>query len=619
MDSLISLSVSTGFVIVSAGIGRLISAVARSDKAPASERILVDTSVGLGAVSLVLFALSACQLLKITWGIGVAVLLVACGLAKLPHVLRDVVHPVRQSLNQSGGSISSRLTAVLLAVLAVSALVPALAPPSMTDWDSLAYHLAVPKMYLEHGGFRYINFVSHSNFPYLMEMLYLPGLALNQPSASKMMHYWTGALLILAIVVFVRRHLNAKAAPTAAVAVAGMPIVLWEATTAYVDLATALYTVLAIHLLLAYFDTYDRRYLIGCGIAAGFAASTKMTGLAVVLLAVLWLIFDRLAVERVFPWRSMLMLLGIALLVCSPWYVKSALYTGNPVYPFFYSIFDGRDWTRQLAENYSMLQKRFGTGHTLASFLMLPFDLTFRSDAFYDTPGLYVGPLFLISVPLLALGKYPSRKHLGLLLFFIAQLAIWFQLSQQSRYLIPAFAVLGILASEIAHSNDRFPITRHVLMGAVVATALFGIFTMIPLVVETAPVVLGRESRAGYLSRTLDIYDAQTFINRHLPKNAKVALFGDTRGFYLDRNYVWADAGHNVAFTRNYDSPEDLVRNLKAHGVTHAMINFRFLSSPKAANRNTRMLYQALQRGLLVRLYPPYYDDGSYVAVYKVK
>jgi len=618
VESLISFSISTGFVIVSACIGRLISAFTRSDKASASERVLIDTSVGLGVVSIVLFALSACQVLRVTWGVSAAVIFVALGSIKLPGVLSDVAHLVRQSLKRSDRSVLSWLTIALLAILAVSALIPALAPPSMADWDSLAYHLAVPKMYLEHGGFYYINFVSHSNFPYLMEMLYLPGLALNQPAASKMMHYWTGVLLVMAIVVLVRSHLNAKAAPIAAIAVAGMPIVLWEATTAYVDLATALYTVLAVHLLLTYFDTYDRRHLIGCGFAAGFAASTKMTGLTVILLIVVWLILERLAAERTFPWRSALTLLGVSLLVCSPWYVKSAVYTGNPVYPFFYSIFDGKDWTRQLAETYAMLQQRFGTGHTPASFLMLPFDLTFRPDAFYDTPGLYVGPLFLISLPLLALGKYRSRKHLGLLLFFLAQLAIWFRLSQQSRYLIPAFAILGILASELINSDDRFPIAKRVFIGAVIVTAFFGILTMIPPVMETAPFVFGRESHTGYLLRTLDIYDAQSFINRHLPKNAKVALFGDTRGFYLKRNYVWADAGHNIAFTRDYKSPEDLVRNLKTYGVTHAMINFRFLSPPRTANKNARILYQALQKGLLVKVYP-YYDDDSNVAVYKVK
>ncbi len=88
-----------------------------------------------------------------------------------------------------------------------------------------------------------------------------------------------------------------------------------------------------------------------------------------------------------------MLLMGVALLVCSPWLVKSYIYTGNPVYPFFYSVFSGKDWTGELARGYSTLQANFGLGNDFASFLLLPYNLAAYSWAFYDTPGLYVGPI----------------------------------------------------------------------------------------------------------------------------------------------------------------------------------------------------------------------------------
>lgn len=605
---MLSLVGSAIFVLLAAGVGRWLSRLTRADKCSASERLVIDAAIGLGAVSLAVFALAACQLLKMPWGLAAAVVFGALGALKLPAAVRDIVHLLRSAASR--GSVSSWLVGLLLLALAISALIPALAPPAMSDWDSLAYHLAVPKLYLTHGGFYYINFASHSNFPFLMEMLYTPWLAVGLPAAAKMMHYWTGALLVLAVVVLTRRHLSPKAAPMAAIAIAGMPIVLWEASTAYIDLATGLYTVLAVHLLLAYLDTDDRHCLVGCGAAAGFAASTKMTGITVLPMLVLWLVIDRFIQRRQFAWKSATALAGVGLLACSPWYLKTLIYTGSPVYPFFYSIFGGRDWTVQLAANYAALQKHFGMGHDAAAFLLLPYNLTLHSEAFYDTPGLFVGPIFLVFLPVLALGRYRSRASVGLLLFFLGQLLAWFALSHQSRYLIPAFGVLAAFGSCAAVCDERLRIASRALMAAFVLTALFGLVTMIPAVMNTTPVVLGSETRADYLSRSLDVYRAQDYINSHLPKDARVALFGDTRGFYLDRDYVWADPGHNTLFSRNFRSVGEFIGHLRSLGITHAMVNSRFHPPDKIIQRS-------IEEGRFQQIYPSG-DEPSKVTVFKV-
>ena len=48
-------------------------------------------------------------------------------------------------------------------------------------------------------------------------------------------------------------------------------------------------------------------------------------------------------------------------------------------------------------------------GTASASFLMLPFNLTFHSEAFYDRPGLFVGPIFLVALPMLFLAQVSAR------------------------------------------------------------------------------------------------------------------------------------------------------------------------------------------------------------------
>jgi len=615
------------------GLGRLARALWRGGNEPMLDRWVMDVALGLGILSVGYFNVAAPH--RLTPVSVCMVCFVLAGALGMPLVGYD--------LGKSLGSwrkekrIPSWQTVswvILFASLALMLMIPALAPPTGDDWDSLAYHLAMPKLYLQHHGFYYIDFASHSNFPFLVEMLYTPALSMNQPAGAKMVHYLYGVLLILAVVMLVRKHFTPKAAPLAALAIAGMPIVMWEATTAYIDLATALYTVLAVHFLLDYFDSSDRRSLIGCAISAGFAASTKMTGLALIPMLAAWLLIDRALVVAVLRHRQAetevgrygrvakrgLMFVGVALLVCSPWYLKTLIYTGSPVYPFFYSIFGGRDWTAQLAHGYAASQAGFGMGHSFAHFVMLPYDLTFHWTAFCDKgqPWLIIGPILLVATPLLIVARYKhkaggddqsgllsaptSRKLVGLTLFFVAQLAIWFVLTQQSRYLIPAFAILAVIIAAVAYTDERFRIARIALYITFAATALFGVLMLSFNVERAAPVVFGSETQDEYLTQTLPIYSAEQWINNNAPRDAKIALFGDTRGFYLDRDYVWADWGHNKRFTRRFASVDDFIGYLKSQGITHAMVNIGALPPPGISTGTYKLVHQAIDKGRFTRV-----------------
>ncbi|MDH7602596.1 MAG: hypothetical protein QHI38_10680, partial [Armatimonadota bacterium] len=383
-------------------------------------------------------------------------------------------------------------------------------------------------------------------------------------------------------------------------------------------LATAFYTVVSVCLLLNYFDTTDRHYLTACAACAGFAASTKMTGLQLIPLLLLWLVIDRRVLERQFVLRDAVRFVVLAVAVCSPWYVKTLIYTGNPVYPFFYRLFDGRDWSLELARNYSMLQSRFGLGHSVNAFLTLPYDLTFRSDAFYDTSGLYVGPLVLAAVPVLITARYGSKKLIGLLCLFLAQAAAWFLLTQQSRYLIPDFALLAPLASGLLWRDLRLRKARAAWWAMVTTIALFGLMTLASAFSDALPYVLGLQNRSDYLMRSLDIYPAVKFANENLPARAKLALFGDTRGFYLDCDYVWADYGHNLRFSRRCASLDEFLQMLRSNGITHALVNFRFFPREREALGNTRFVYQAIRSGAFEAIYP-YSENGGSVVIFRIR
>lgn len=617
MEALVSLIVSLVILACAAGIGwSVVARLGVCGGSRAAARSVLAASTGLGVVSLALYALGIAQLFRPPWmQVGWAVLALAA-LPGLPGAARDARDALRSTAACREPACAA--STALLVILALAALVPALAPPSMTDWDSLAYHLAVPKLYLKHGGIHYISFTSHSNFPFLVEMLYTPGLALGLPVAAKLTHYWMGVLLALGAGVMAGERFGRRAGLLAALGLGGMPIVLWEAGTAYVDLATALYTLTSVYVLTQYLYKPSPGTAVACGLAAGFAASTKMTALVVIPMLGLWIAVDGLAAARRIDWKGAALFMVIALFVCAPWYARSLVYTGNPVYPFFYSIFDGRDWTAELARNYSALQGEFGVGHDVAAFLLAPYDLTFSPERFYDTPGLYVGPLMLVALPVLFLGLRRERRAVGAACFILVQYAVWFLLTQQSRYLIPVFALISVLVAWTLYDGDLLRRSRAAVWIVFAATAIFGLWTLTPAVRQSAPFVMGIQTRDQYLERALDIYSAQKWMNSNLPVGAKVALFGDTRGFYLERSYVWADYGHNAEFSREHNSANDWVHYLIHRGVTHAMVNYAFLPPPDKARGSAALLYEAVDAGLLRRVYPGG-DAPARVVVYEIR
>jgi hypothetical protein len=61
-----------------------------------------------------------------------------------------------------------------------------------------------------------------------------------------------------------------------------------------------------------------------------------------------------------------------------------------------------------------------------------------------------------------------------------------------------------------------------------------------------------------------------------MPEGEKIALFGETRGFYLDRDYMWADPGHNaiIPYARFGSDSDELLDWLKSHGIDYILVNY---------------------------------------------
>jgi len=105
---------------------------------------------------------------------------------------------------------------------------------------------------------------------------------------------------------------------------------------------------------------------------------------------------------------------------------------------------------------------------------------------------------------------------------------------------------------------------------------------------EPASFLSGREDRVAYLRRRLDYYPAVNYLNRTLPREARVLLlFAGDQGYYFDREYRFAayfsGEGLRPLLERAADG-EALYEGFAGRGLTYILTRDDLLAGYLAAN-----------------------------------
>jgi hypothetical protein len=485
-------------------------------------------------------------------------------------------------------------------------LLGTLAPPGDMDWDGLSQHLASPKIYLRHQTITPIWFDHHSHFPSTLQMLFTAGLAAGSAEAAKVIHLVCGIATALTLVVIGRRLLTPAAGHWAAFAFLTIPLTAWLGQVAYVDLAGAYFAALTLLGLLLFWRSSAVPDLALAGIAAAGGLAAKLQGLEVLgaalfaLVVIGWRAGDGL--KRIA--RNVCIFAGIGAALASPWYVKSAIWTGNPVYPFAYSTFGGKYWGPGQAAIYREHQAEFGVGspptpaeaermgplarlfsgpRSPQNLLLAPWNLVMQPAEFevvtinpvLAVTATGVGPLLLVLLPLLVLARPPGPVIQSLFALLPLWLG-WLMLMQYNRYLVPALAIAALPAGYVL-GGAFLPTAR---LARVVPRAVawcWGALALSYVALSVMPgggwrVALGLDSRAAYLEEHSECYRFGQFVNAETPPNARIALYGEPRGFYLDRDYLWAEQGHSTLIDyAGIRSGDDLLREFGRLGITHIL------------------------------------------------
>lgn len=478
-------------------------------------------------------------------------------------------------------SANDALPFAVLVVIGLLAFFAALAPSNGTDWDTIAYHLAVPKLWLAHGQIDYVQGIHHSNFPSTVEMLFVWGLKWGGQQGAKAFSLMVYVFGCLALFGLARRWYSRSAGWWAAVAFAGIPVVAWESGTGYIDVAHGLFCALGAVYAADWFRSQEvKGSLVLSGIALGFALGTKYTGLQ--------MLFATVAVVGVAAWlafgikktiASKLTVALLALAIGAPWYIKTAVFTGNPVYPFFFSKLGGKDWDAWRASIYTAEQKSFGVGSSPTKIGHAILGLGYQ-------PGRYTNPrqdqgggfptgaigfaALLAGVCAATCGRLRKEERLLLAIVGLGFL-MWFFLSQQSRYLTMLAIPLCVLGAGQVSRVRWGP----VVAGAFALQAAVTVYLVNTMQTQMQlQVVSGKVSREEYLRQTMAPFYEATLDMNALPAGSRVALYDEVFGFYLDVDYFWANPGHSMLVP--YEGMSDAmsyVEALRSLGFTHVYAN----------------------------------------------
>jgi hypothetical protein len=524
---------------------------------------------------------------------------------------------------------------VLLFFGGVSALACYLAPTGQ-QWDAISYHLADPKVFLQQGRISVLPTEHHSNFPFTMEMLFMVGLVFGDFPLANLFHWMMGVLCVVAMVSFGRKFGGVTSGWLGAVLFVTTPVALWQASIAYIDVAVGLYVLLAsfagVRATLETEEKPKQQWLVLAGLMMGFALGVKYLALLPFLFLALFLLLRRT------PVRKLAIYLVLAGAIASPWYLKNIVLMGNPVYPYMYKIFPkSRYWSEDRGRVYDSEQQGFGYSHkisqpaeTVPNLLMTPWRLFGNADKFsnageYTFMALFGGLWAGLGLAFALLRRIPREVRWVMGLGLIQVLA-WFFVAQVSRYLVSVLPLLGIGCGYVCHrllfekeAQGTLLLGQRLIIGGVlvgqVLVMLMGLL-WIPTSMRTAmqmgvmPTVISipdmiadishPEGSKSRLSRTLETFAATEWINANTGKRDGVVLFEDTRGFYLDRPYLWGNGEHSsyIPYEQFRDGGE-MNRWFREQGFRFALINLNWSSrkgDPEMPTAPVRLEREALQR-----------------------
>ncbi|MDY6791272.1 MAG: glycosyltransferase family 39 protein [Thermodesulfobacteriota bacterium] len=512
----------------------------------------------------------------------------------------------------------------LLISLSISIIILSYVPP--VSRDALTHHLAVPKLYLKHGGIYEVPELEFSYYPMNLDLLYLIPLSFGNDIIPKFIHFSFALMTAWLIFNYMKKRIDTCHALFGVILFLSLPLIIKLSITVYVDHGLIFFSTASIICLLKWIEKdFSVKYLIYSAIWCGLALGTKYNGLIVFFLLTLFVPFLYLRCTHDKTSRQLKAIgygatfLFISLLIFSPWMIRNTIWTGNPIYPLYDNLIyqdeeslnerDGSCSTNSTKSTSITYRKKpnerlgpFGIRRLVYDekwweTAAIPARIFFQGKdnhpKYFDgrlNPYLFILPFFAFIKIRWQFNKFKTEKKILLTFALLFLLYTFMKTDMRIRYISPILPSLVILSvfglnEIVAFINDKYPgTTGKKIKGIFFAFMAFLLSLNIAYIisqfriVEPISYISGRVERNKYIEKYRPEYATINYANLNLPVNAKIlCLFLGHRGYYFDRKIAFSFDLVSKEILREHSSEKILIE-LEGKGITHVLARYDLFS-----------------------------------------
>ncbi len=491
-------------------------------------------------------------------------------------------------------------------VLAISLL--ASVPP--VSRDALTHHLYIPKLYLQHGGFYELPHIICSYYPMNLDLLYMIPLFFKNDIVPKYIHFAFALATGILLFKYIDRRINRTYALLGSLFFLSIPVIVRLSSTVYVDLGLIFFLFASQLCIFRWIETGFRlKYLIWGAVLCGLGLGTKYNGLVGLFLLGLFVpfVYSRYHTARKHLWTKSFScgatFVLIALFFFSPWMIRNFIWTGNPVYPLYQSVFNAIDAKpaveseNSAIENHSQMShieiRRQIYGESWLQIALIPVRIFFGGQD--DNPARFDGKTnpFLLLLTIFAffgVKKKNRQFRSEIILMFSFSILYFLFASVQNhiriRYISPILPTLVVLAmfglNNLTKMIQGQTWKRSKVIGSGIYLAIIAVMLglnaqyLASRFKNDKPMeyLSGRITRDEYIQHYRPEYETFRYANEHLVSNSKLlGLFIGNRGYYSDRDIVF-DLNILRQLAGESASPTDLYSKIKSRKFTHLLINY---------------------------------------------
>lgn len=415
----------------------------------------------------------------------------------------------------------------------------------VTNGDSIAWYLSVPKHFLENHGIlnrQLVEDYSSSNLPQNLYMLSVLGMTLRSEILSQLILGWLMSILaLLAIYVAIKSFTSRRVAFLAAALFYTMPTLSWLIYSAKMDLGYVMFELCFWSLLLKWFLAKEDSILYISAIFLGLAIGSKyhsLLALAVVSIGIfIYFLANRLGFQKAFTTTFIFGIISLTL--GSPSLIKNLYLTGDPFYP----MFKGGGFVK--GEGFDLYKSVFDLPEFIYAmvfgkqFVMAPLYMA-------DEPLGFLPFIFFPFLSIRELRKYKAIITIASVFIILIVLAVMFSVWPFPRHILPAVGLLIIFSAVGARTRSSLS-SRSLLGFAIALVLLYQVFYLaIPYYSrDKVDYLIGKMSKSEYLSNNIFDKPGGTHINSKMlsyvasmPKDTRILALDDGNGYYVSRPFL---------------------------------------------------------------------------------